>query len=481
MLDNRKRMKNYLVLAFAALALAGCSSEELADVTPEREDNNVVVDETPILFNTHGANVTRTANPRSLESLGQYNFGVFAYKERGAGASAQHITIMRNYLVGYSNGTNGYDHSGSATWNASAGSTTDHKSPWFYDSLGSSDYKGGTGFYTKSNASMMSANAHQPLIYWDHAYDQTTFYAYTPYSNAKENGASFDYDNKILTAPYSDNFMFATKTVTKQASSGNAGYDNDVADLTFKHGNSQVRVAFTNSIKDYYVEILDLNGDNGSFADNTTDANKTGVVARAATVGTDGTNTVATYANGVGGTVTVDFSGATPEASVSGNSGTGSYLNFDVTPLNGLQATQTITSLDDAQISVTPVPDGSTYATSDPITVYPQQAPAFVFNVTFRLTNKYTGEQLTVHDAKVLVPAANTNWEVGKRYTYRFTITKDATGSTDPTKVINVDDVTVPSTGALHPIVFDSVKVDEYEDVTEDTYDFNINNAPANN
>ena len=84
-------MKKRIIWAFAAVVLVSCSSDEL--INNEVQDRNV-----PISFNVEKRNITRAKN---LEELGHYNFGVWAYKDKG-GTDRQ--LVMSNYLVGYSDG-----------------------------------------------------------------------------------------------------------------------------------------------------------------------------------------------------------------------------------------------------------------------------------------------------------------------------------------------------------------------------------------
>ena len=136
-------MKKTVFLAAAAITLASCSSDELVNSTAGDMNG-----ESPIAFSVEKKNITR--GTQNLEATGHYNFGVWAYKYKEGAVTQQ---VMGNYLVGYSNETDkkGYEHSGASTWDSSAGSETDHKSPWFYEKLGTDEYNytGTDGYYTK--------------------------------------------------------------------------------------------------------------------------------------------------------------------------------------------------------------------------------------------------------------------------------------------------------------------------------------------
>ena len=105
----------------------------------------------------------------------------------------------------------------------------------------------------------------------------------------------------------------------------------------------------------------------------------------------------------------------------------------------------------------------------------PQKAGSktgFTFHVSYTLKAKDNGETITVHDARVFVPASTTSgstttyiaaWQPNTIYTYTFKITTDATGSTNPNDpVIDITNPTVPPTKALYPIVFDGAEVLDY-------------------
>ena len=169
-------MKKSIFLALsAAVALVGCSRQGLVT------DPTGNAREFPIEFSVQKKNLTKVA---SLESVNHYNFGVYAYKVNGKNGLAD-AEVMNNYLVGYSNGTDkGYDKSNATTYAGTAGTTADHTSPWFYEGLGTVEYKydGSAGFYKKTDTDYMSNNANQYLRYWDLAYANTNFYAYAPYT-----------------------------------------------------------------------------------------------------------------------------------------------------------------------------------------------------------------------------------------------------------------------------------------------------------
>jgi hypothetical protein len=436
-------MKKSLILAVAAIVMASCCSDELV--------NKPTTGETPIAFSVEKANITRAKN---LEETGHYNFGVWAYKY-GTGLNTQQV--MGNYLVGYCNENDkkGYEHSGSSTWNQSAGNIDDHKSPWFYENLGTAEYtyNKDDGYYKKDQNDYMSANTNQYLRYWDLKYTTTNFYAYAPY---KADGVTFDETNKKITvahaaqkAGYDDaslnEFMYAS------ASSTNAN-QKDV-ELQFKHLGAQVNLRFYEDVRGYKVEIIDVT------------TSGTGIQATPATKNGD-TYTKAGYYTECG--ATIDFNTVTtPTATVNHtdaattqenlifkipNSGLTSYNEYNVIP----------ESIND--------PTNQTYASS-PTTYYPVAQPTtsevgFTFHVSYKLIAEDNGEEIIVKNARVFVPAKSGSefiaaWQPNTKYTYTFKITKDSTGSTNPDES-NITDPTVPATPTVYPIVFDGATIEDY-------------------
>ena len=439
-------MKKSLILAVAAIAMASCSSDELV--------SKPTTGETPIAFSVEKANITRAKN---LEETGHYNFGVWAYKyKEGATTGA---VVMGNYLVGYSDGTSkGYDKTNSTTWAGVAGSLKDHTSPWFYEYLGTAEYTyDGSGFYKGSDANYKSANEHQYLRYWDLAYATTNFYAYAPY---KASGVTFDESTKKITVDHAaqkagyddaslDEFMYAG------ASSTNANLE-DVK-LQFKHLGAQVNLRFYEEVRGYKVQIIDV----------TTDG--TGIQATPAT--TDGsTYTKSHYYTECG--ATIDFNTVTtPTATVNHTDAatTQENLIFKI-PTEGL------TSYNSYNIIPEKVSTGTQLYAYSPTTYYPVAQPTtsevgFTFHVSYKLIAEDNGEEITVKNARVFVPAkvvdgSNTTyiaaWQPNTKYTYTFKITKDSTGSTNPDES-NITDPTVPATPTVYPIVFDGATIVEYD------------------
>ena len=464
-------MKKLVFLTMAAAVLVSCSSDVLVD-------KSVANGEIPIAFTIEKKNITRGA--QNLEATGHYNFGVWAYKYKDAGASSQ--LVMDNYLVGYSNNSDkGYDHSGSTTYADNAGSQDDHKSPWFYENLGTSEYKynGSAGFYKTGDSNYMSANANQYLRYWDLAFATTKFYAYAPYRAA---GVSFDEENKKITVAHTAQVAgYDDASLQEFIYAGATAKNSDLKDvkLAFKHLGSQVNLRFYEDVRGYKVEIIDV-----------TDANS-GIQATPATVtetttstGTEKTYTTAKYYTDCG--ATIDYSTVdTPSATVNHTDATKTQdnLKFAIpnrTVLEDKLKEYTANVTSEKHHIIPEKVDAATeqdYAVS-PTVYYPVAQPTdsevgFTFHVSYKMIAEDNGEVVVVNDTRVYSPAKDgatsiAAWQPNTKYTYTFKITAGSTGSTDPTypDVTNPD---VPANSTVYPIVFDGATIEDY---TENATDY---------
>ena len=454
-------MKKSMILAAAAIVLASCSSDELID-SPKTTEGG----ETPIAFSVEKKNITRATN---LEELGHYNFGVWAYKKTPGTQN-----VMTNYLVGYSDGASkGYDKAGATTWKGDAGTDVDHLSPWFYENLGTAEYTydGTDGFYKKSQSDYMSANANQYLRYWDLAYAATEFYAYAPY---RSSGVTFDELARTITvantaqvAGYDDASLQEFLYAGVEASNADL---KDVK-LNFKHLGAQVSLRFYEGIRGYKVEIIDVTpSDNGIQA---TPAKKDDTATPVYTKDNYYTDcgAIIDFADNINSPkATVDFTGATTTDAnlVFQIPGTGDGISVYTVP----GTTNSYNVIPEDILN----PTSQSYAVS-PTIYFPVAQPkdsetGFTFHVSYKLIAEDNGEEITVNDARVYVPAnvvagSDTTfiaaWQPNTKYTYTFKITENSTGTTDPgSTVIDVDDPVVPAAPTVYPIVFDGATITDY-------------------
>lgn len=396
------------------------------------------------------------AGSSSLQDQGHYNFGVFAFKS----SDASH-DIMADYLVGYcdNQANKGYKMDPSTQ-------STLGQSYWAYEKLGygEGEYthatnETGESYYTTADDFYMSNIEHQFLRYWDLSSDYTHFYAYAPYYHhaSTEEGVTFDNATHTLTFPagslrasYDDvtryeQMVAATKVEKSQ-------YGQPVS-LQFQRLNARIRIAFYEVIDGYSVQILGLKDEVNGVSAAPAVYNTTSSTYEAGTLYTSAGATV-TFGGTEGTDPTVKF---TPDGKLA--DATQKYLLFqapvetEIGETNGTAAKSPTTYYALPMMTATNTTSGVTT----------NEETGLTFHVTYRLTST-TGETITVHDAKVHVPAAECKWQSNYAYTYIFKITKNSSGST---ATPNPDDIhpegVDPGAGsALFPIIFDQCTVVDY-------------------
>ena len=436
-------MRKLLLITACSALIVSCTND-----TELNGGNNSESKQNTIGFEgLHRNSITTKAGKSNLQEAGHYNFGVFAYKNISSSSSQQ---VMNNYLVGYKGNNVGYNLT-------DANQTTLSLSNWAYEKLGSSEYTydGTDGYYKKDETFYMSNNANQYLKYWDKSSESVDFYAYAPYINGNQT-ATFATDTKQMTIGndgikdgYDDRskheFMYANTTVAK------ANYNNEVQ-LAFKRISAKMQIKFYEDIAGYKVQILNLKEDNTS-----------GVCAAPAIAPTgEGTTyTYGTLYHSAG--ATIDFSGATPSLSLTGNtkfsreSTNGECLRFNVPTANPIATEKTQASASSTTYYLIPINQDNTGLT---------------FHVTYKLTAEDTKETITVRNATVHVPYSACNWTSNNSYTYIFKITKNSTGTTESNPTIDPSDPNPSTDKALYPIIFDECTIENW---TEVDYEHNIN------
>ena len=479
--------KVYLLAIATAAVLVGCSSNDVVNDIPGSKTREV-----PIGFSVQKQNITR-ADTKKLEDINHYNFGVFAWKVNGKDGLADQL-VMDNYLVGFGGTNVGYDHTNATTWKDVVGSKTDHTSPWFYEGLGTDEYKtAATGFYQPSQSDYMSKNANQYLRYWDLSYKYTNFYCYAPYNKEVE----FDKANKKMTFDatktirdgYEEpvNTSYAGRSLTEYMYATGIQKENaklEDVDVEFKHMGAQLFIRFHENIPGYKVEIIDLGADKGKFKDGTTDDMKKGIQAAPSKDGSS-TDEVKYYTTN-GATITFDDNAnATFSLSQTGATEVGTPLMFMVPEAGKSTASvapanlEDFTGLNSTTHKVIPhnttTGSGAKYSYS-PTIYYPVAQPTtsetgFTFHISYRIIAEDNKEVITVHNATVFVPAKSSDnttyiaaWQPNVKYTYTFLITKNSAGTTNFETEIDPTSPVVSDKKGLYPIVFDNVTIEDYTD-----------------
>ncbi len=511
------KKSNLFAIAVAAL-LVSCSSDDLVNDAVEKK-----VREVPIGFSVQKQNITR-ANT-ALEALNHYNFGVWAWKVSGKNSLADQ-EVMANYLVGWSGTVDskkkGYDPTNATTYATTAGTTADHTSPWFYEKLGTAEYTytGTDDYYkwdgTNGDTNYMSANTNQYLRYWDLAYTNTNFYCYAPYNK----NVTFAFDNNnhtgTMTFPATgairdgyqepQNSAYATfdRSLSEFMYACVQATNSSLADVTipFKHMGAQLFIRFYEDIPGYKVEIINLNGDNGTTATGLSGDILKGIQATPSikTAGTPDTYAAGTYYTTQGATVTFPEADGTATYVAKWD---GSTTNNNTTPLMFKIPQAGLSTATDAPANLTDftglnsithkvikekVTSGTQEYSYSPTIYYPVAQPTtsttgFTFHVSYRVIAEDNKEVVTVHNATVFVPATVVDgtattyiaaWQPNTKYTYTFKITRGSTGTTNPETEIDPTNPTTSTEKALYPIVFDFATIEDY---TVNVSEYEISNG----
>ncbi len=275
----------------------------------------------------------------------------------------------------------------------------------------------------------------QVLRYWDYSTDKTDFYAYAPYDAE----TSFDANSKTITVSSTAGYAATNDVIYAGTSVANANYNKKVQ-LNFKHIGAKVNIAFRENVAGYKVQLINVKDD--------TDAGK-GIQLTPAIRNGESTNYSYTKENAKYNTVSsVEIKYTDPSAPTT--SATATKTSSDnlifVLPEN--------TELSESNYVASPTTYYAVVQTYGTTT-------GFTLHVSYKLIAEDNGEEITVRDARVFIPADQVKWESNKAYTYNFTITTASTGSTGGT--VDVDSPVVPTDKALLPIVFDQPTIVDYE------------------
>lgn len=512
-------------------------------------------------FNYKVGNMTRAT--QLAQNAGHYEFGVYAFKGETKGAAA--TSVMDNYLVAYGEASNGLYSSlkdQASTYGTTAGGEyTDIEnkvSSWFYEGIGTSatsllDPANGKD-YSWTNTGYTVPDNNQILKYWDKNQKVHDYYAFMPYAKKAEtagmNPKQVTYASNALTFANMSAFSTSTAQILNTASGyqisgaraehattgavnkvyasvsdpavgdynnellnyneglyaatsvAQADYDNDV-ELTFKHINAKVNIAFYEEIKGYDVELIDLVPTSTTGPSGTLTAAKGVQFSPAALEQAEQTMNdkqpakaeLPTYLNN--GTVVVGGLNTGTETMSIDGTGTNNNLIFEATNVaNKIGYSRANKTMSATTMYVLPnqfgnpaayiTPENSNqynyYVGKGSTAVLHKTAAStkladqtgFTLHVSFKMKPQDGSSDITIYDARVHVEAKYCKWEAGKAYTYIFKITDRANGVTDPKTVdpgasgtepwIDPEDPRVPDDPVLSPIVFDGVTVTNYED-----------------
>ena len=467
-------MKKYLSAAMAAMMLAGCTTDNLVEMTttePLVEEQDV-----PILFSSSSRGMTRAdfTGKEAAEKLDN-KFVVFGYKgsSTGAGADATN-TVFDNYLVKYTENT--------------AYTTESNVANWEYV------LPNETGVIPIKHATAKGITR-QSIKYWDYSQPQYDFIAWStgtktaiyeeptggiPNGNvfvsaikatpatSPATGLAMGYTMKGAAADLAACYIADLVTIKKaNYAKATASYESRVP-ITFRSLGTKVRIGIYETVPGYSVKNVQFYSaaasDDAAPTPRLFSTTENGIY----TYGTYTISfpTVDAEGNADNNQAHVAFDGGTAEQSTVVQWGTN--LNYTIRE-EGEKSAEAIYL---GRSSNTATYAGS--ATDNYYTYYLPNESGVNLNLRVNFTLESidgSGEKIEVKGATAQVPSIYTQWQPGYAYTYLFKIsdkTNGYTGVYDPTKP---DDTTVNSDPAgLYPITFDAVVVNaEDGDKTQET------------
>lgn len=414
-------MKNYLIIAASALALASCSSEDFVGT----EGGNVETSANQAInFSGNAGKITRaTSNTGKTEEMLDYQFKVYGVKKMSKNGGDKFEPSFTNYSV----------------WYDEAKNTTSNKNGWEY--VGNENTSYGSGKVT--------LKGNQYIKYWDYAADEYHFVAGSPISaftyNYNEDAdkvgmkipsatitglAGHINVNNTETALNAEPVYVATPIVVKKEN-----YQHPVK-FEFNRQQAMVRVGIYENIPGYSITGI-------TFHEATGDKTSNNIILTSATpdyfVG----------GKGITGTVKYDW---TEKPSYTFEYTDNTQLTksqnwyaglFELNSPLATTSTGTVATLygKDKDMSA------NGYFTVLPTPSATEAAPILI-KCDYTLTaDDHLGETIKVTGATAAIPAAFSKWEVNTRYTYLFKISQNTNGYTgnDPDKA------------GLYPITFDAV------------------------
>ncbi len=459
---------NYLIVAFAALALVGCSDNDFLGTGsgPEMQESRTA----EITFNAGSQKLTRAlSHEESASKLGN-QFIVYGWKNNGwadytTAKYADPMDVFPFYKVNYVAG--------------SANNTESNTQDWEY--VGSDTDPNYQAFTLDG-----SEGVAQTIKYWDYAYKNYDFIAWRSKSN---NVVLANVDKAIVEAGFKGYglqfqvpkaadagkiYVSDQKTIDNDSKVGGesavadgsypAGAVKDkygyYVELSFRNLAAKVRLGVYETIPGYSVKDVKFYKDaagTGTTKDRANNENVSTLYANAATLPTSGDifikykdkSVAANENHAVATTVTSE---------------TSSYLEFGALTVNPAVGEYKLANDGNDYIGRTSATATKSEGNDDEglyTYVFPNTGTELNLKVDYTLVaNDGSNEQIKVTGASAVVPANYTNWLMNYAYTYLFKISDNTNGSsgtpgTDP--------------AGLYPITFDAVVVNTEEGNTQET------------
>lgn len=415
-------MNKYFLYAASVLALASCSSDDFLGENSGNGQNAL----SAINFGGDAGKITRaTSNTGDYVKMLDGQFKIYGVKKTTDGN-------LKSVFVNYS------------VWDAVANNTTSNTKGWEY--VGA---KGATNLGTGN----ISLDKDQTIKFWDYSASEYRFVAGSPIS-------AFTYDVPVT----NESKEIKSATITGLAGHINANESdtplttypvyiadpkivqkadyNNTVEFSFKRQQAMVRVGLYETIPGYSITEINFYEAGGSKAK---DGNNV--------ILTSGTENYFVGGSNVKGTITYNWTGATPSYTYTYTDDTNltqsqNWCAGKFEPHNALATEST------AAVAELYGKDND-MSTNGYFTVIPTPSATIAAPILIKCDYTLTsvddsGETIKVTGATAAIPAAFSKWEANTRYTYLFKISQNTNGTTGDS-----DDP-----AGLYPITFDAFVTD---------------------
>lgn len=412
-------MNKYFLYAASALALASCSSDDFLGENSGNGQNA----SSAINFGGDAGKITRaTSNTGNAAQMLDGQFRIYGVKKM---SETQFVTVFKDYSV----------------WNAAANTTTSNTNGWEY--VGA---KGATNLGTGN----ISLDKDQTIKFWDYSASEYRFVAGSPISAFTYNVPVIDESKEIKSATIKGLAGHINANEAGQAITTNpvyiaepkvvkkVDYQNHVQ-FSFKRQQAMVRVGLYETIPGYSITEINFYKAGGSKAETVNNI-----------ILTSGTENYFVGGSDVKGTITYDWTGATPSYTYTYTNETSliqsqNWYAGKFEPHNELATTVSTAAVADLYGKDNDMSTNG-YFTVIPTPSATPAAPILI-KCDYTLTSiDGSGETIKVTGATAAIPAAFSKWEANTRYTYLFKISQNTNGYTG-------DD---PNKAGLYPITFDA-------------------------
>lgn len=412
-------MNKYFLYAASVLALASCSSDDFLGENSGNGQNA----SSAINFGGDAGKITRaTSNTGDYVKMLDGQFKIYGVKKI---SETQFVTVFKDYSV----------------WNAAANTTTSNTNGWEY--VGA---KGATNLGTGN----ISLDKDQTIKFWDYSASEYRFVAGSPISAFTYNVPVTDKSKEIKSATITGLAGHINANEAGQAITTNPVYIaepivvkkteyQEPVQFSFKRQQAMVRVGLYETIPGYSITEINFYKAGGSKAETVNNI-----------ILTSGTEKYFVGGSDVKGTITYDWTGATPSYTYTYTNETSliqsqNWYAGKFEPHNELATTVSTAAVADLYGKDNDMSTNG-YFTVIPTPSATPAAPILI-KCDYTLTSiDGSGETIKVTGATAAIPAAFSKWEANTRYTYLFKISQNTNGYTG-------DD---PNKAGLYPITFDA-------------------------